>query len=129
MIKRLKTSTGVVAGLCALALGGSAIASAANTTPKPAAPAAETTTGPDIGSVQSGNQTAPDPAATTKSSTGAGPSTPENASENTSENTSENASENAVETSGESPANNDGPGGYADQAGNANADTQQQGQN
>jgi hypothetical protein len=113
MIKRLKTGTGLVAGLAALALGGSAIAGAATNTPTKTAPAAESTTGPDIGNVQSGDQTTPDVKGQAKA-----------AESSTSEATSESASE----TNGESASSSDGPGGYADPAGNANADTQQQGE-
>ena len=39
------------------------------------------------------------------------------------------APESNAESSGETAANNDGPGGHADEPGNPNADTQQQGQN
>jgi hypothetical protein len=65
MIKRLKTSTGVVAGVAALALGGSALASAATTT---STPKAEPIPARDADKLQSGSQTAPDPKA--KESTG-----------------------------------------------------------
>ncbi len=106
MIKRLKTSLGVVAGLAALSLGG-----AATGTAHPAVKHAtrEATQTRDTDQVQSGDQATPD--------IGGARSAEVPISETTSE------------TSGETPAANDGPGGYADQPGNPNADTQQQGQN
>ena len=108
MIKRLKTSTGVLAGIAALALGGSAIASAASSTTTPA-PTHESTTAPDRDNIQSGSQTTPDAKDTAA--------------------TAESAPDSNAESSGESVANNDGPGGHADAPGNPSADTQQQGQN
>jgi hypothetical protein len=127
MIKRFKTSLGVAAGLSALALGGSAIAGAASTAPTKAkpAPSHEVTT-PDTDNIQSGDQTTPDGTSKAKAKTirhGAKVgktevSVPENST-----------SETAGETSGETAPNNDGPGGWADEPGNPNADTQQQGQN
>lgn len=116
MIKRLKTSAGLVAGLAALSLGGGAIASAASssTQTKASVPAKhEATGGRDTDNVQSGDQTTPD----AKSK----------AAKEVADPTSETSSETTSESSRESAANNDGPGGYADPAGNAN--TQQQGQN
>jgi hypothetical protein len=126
MIKRLKTSLGVAAGLSALALGGSAIAGAASTSPTKAhpAPTQESTSAPDTDNIQSGDQTTPDSTATLKTIRNgtkvgkAESSTPESST-----------SEAAGESSGESAPNNDGPGGYADEPGNPNANTQQQGQN
>lgn len=58
MIKRLKTLSGVTASLAALALGGSAIASAAHHVVKPSHHAKTTTL--DTDSVQAGDQTSPD---------------------------------------------------------------------
>jgi len=109
-----------LAALAALAVGGSALASAAQhksntpakvhvataTTPAdPAGPAdvadpAESTSGPDTDTLQQGDQSAPDTAA---------------------ESASETAGESASET-----GPSDGPGGYADTT--DNADTQQQGE-
>ena len=110
MIKRLKTGLGVVAGLSALALGGSAIASAAGTTPTRAtnASAHESSAARDTDNVQQGNQTAPDRTRADR---------PESTNAETSS-----------ESSGETTRNSDGPGGYADEPGTLNADTQQQGQ-
>jgi hypothetical protein len=120
MRKRLKTIGGAAAALVALALGGSAIASATQGTPTsskanaaPAAVAPEKTTGPDIGNVQSGDQTTPD----TSSAKASAASTPESGS----------ATETSSETSAETPesgsatetsAASDGPGGHEDPAGN-----------
>jgi hypothetical protein len=60
MIKRLKTSVGVVAGLSALALGGPAMAGAATTTPAKASPKHESTTRPDRDKLQRGSKTTHD---------------------------------------------------------------------
>ncbi len=115
MIKRLKTSLGMVAGLAALSLGGAAIAGAAAGTAHPAVKHAKhhatraATQTRDTDQVQSGDQTTPD--------TGGATSAEALSTETTSE------------TSGESAAGNDGPGGHADEPGNPNANTQQQGQN
>ncbi|MDQ2895434.1 MAG: hypothetical protein M3Y09_07285 [Actinomycetota bacterium] len=112
MIKRLKTSLGMVAGLAALSLGGAAIAGAATGTAHPAVKHAkhhatrEATQTRDTDQVQSGDQTTPDTGGATSAEA---PST--------------------ETTSGESAAGNDGPGGHADEPGNPNANTQQQGQN
>jgi hypothetical protein len=94
--------TGLTAALAALALGGSAIATAAQGTASAAKRhAVEKTTGPDTDSIQSGDQTTPD----TKHAKKAGVASP---------------SETATETSGESSessAPSDGPGGHEDPAG------------
>ncbi len=104
MRARLTKFGAAVAALVALALGGSALASAGSGTPT--VPAAQTQTAADSGpNVQQGDQSAPD--------TGS-------ASEQAS-------SEASSESSSESSAASDGPGGYADTA--ANADTQQTGEN
>ncbi len=159
MIKRLKTSTGVVAGLAALALGGSAIASAAGGSPTKAK-TQESTTAPDTDNIQSGDQTSPDTKGTKSKESTTAPDTdniqsgdqtsPDTKGTGSKKSTVKNVgnlqtgsqttpdrgttSESSTsETSGESSAetapNNDGPGGYADEPGNPNADTQQQGQN
>jgi hypothetical protein len=109
MRKRLRTMTGVTAALAALALGGSAIASAAGgTTSASKAPAVERTTGPDTDSIQSGDQTSPD-------ATGAAKSASASASETASETSSEST---------ESSTPSDGPGGHEDPAG-VDAQTQE----
>jgi hypothetical protein len=116
MRKRLKTITGLTATLAALALGGSAIATAAHSTAsakKHAAAKRHTareTTGPDTDRVQSGNQTAPDVRG--RASSASGPETsateaPETSSEST-----------------ESSAPSDGPGGHEDPEG-VNSETQE----
>ena len=104
MRARLTKLTAALAALTALAVGGSAIASAGSKANPPAPPALtqtqqDVTSSVDGDNVQQGDQSAPD--------TGQAP-----------EASTEQASE-----SGRS----DGPGGYADS--NANADTQQQGEN
>jgi hypothetical protein len=145
MVKHVKKTVLGLAALVALALGGATLAQAggttANPTPAPAAmstareaPGVETAPGSDgpkghadeikavsatiaqkssatdADTVQSGDQSAPeipDPA---------GPS----------ESTQENR-ESAGETPGSETSGNDGPGGHADEPGNANADHQFQG--
>jgi hypothetical protein len=106
MRKRLTTMTGLTAALAALALGGSAIATAAQGTAKK--PAVEKTTGPDTDGIQSGDQTTPDTKAAGKA-----------ASVSPSESASESSSENS-----ESSAPSDGPGGHEDPAG-VDAETQE----
>ncbi len=104
MSNRLTKIGAALAAVAALAVGGSAIAGAAQKSapPKPAVSQIQEPLAPDTDNVQQGDQTAPD---------------------NTS--ASEQASESAGESASESDAS-DGPGGYADA--NANADTQQQGE-
>jgi hypothetical protein len=116
----------VTAGaLTALAFGGSTLANAASTPSKSAPqPAIEQTSGPDLDKVQSGDQTTPDVG---------------NASLRSASTSSSSASEApgvetapGSETAGEAPGSesstpSDGPGGHADDPGNASADNQYQG--
>ena len=104
MSNRLTKIGAALAAVAALAVGGSAIAGAAQKSapPKPAVSQSQEPLAPDTDNVQQGDQTAPDQASA-----------------------SEQASESAGESASESDAS-DGPGGYADA--NANADTQQQGE-
>jgi hypothetical protein len=106
--RAIKLMAGLTA-VGALAFGGSALAGAAGKTPpvNPPAPAVD---------VQQGDQTAPDAAGT--------------AAESSSESAaSESASESASsESASESATASDGPGGHADEPGNANADHQFQGE-
>ncbi len=104
MIKHGKKLLVVVGAITALAFGGAALSQAASTSspPAPNAPAAESPSVPDGDTAQSGDQSAPD---TTGSAEQPG-------------------SETAGETPGSEAANNDGPGGHADEPGNANADHQ-----
>jgi hypothetical protein len=112
MRNRVKTLSAAVAALAALALGGSAIASAtqhkAAHVKKHAAArtvAQEKTTGPDTDNIQSGDQTAPDsqPVKSTAAGTGSA--------------AGESSSETSSETAGESSTPSDGPGGHEDPAG------------
>jgi hypothetical protein len=117
MHKRVKTLTGVAAALAALALGGSAIATATQGTASANKHAAakkhtarERTTGPDTDRIQSGNQTAPDVRGKASAASGSETSTAE-----------------APETSSEvtnSSTPSDGPGGHEDPAG-VNSETQE----
>jgi hypothetical protein len=109
MRKRLRTLTGITAALAALALGGSAIATAAQgTTSSKKHTAAkkhmtrEKTT-PDTDRIQSGNQTAPDVRGKASSTSASETSTAE-------------ATETSAEST-ESSAPSDGPGGHEDPAG------------
>lgn len=150
MPKRIRNMTGVVAGLAALALGGSALAGAAQNAPVKAAnpPATqESTAGPDTDNVQSGDQTAPDMAssATAASESTSGPdtdnvqsgdqTTPDrargaSATKADAPTAGDQADSSAGETPGsESATGDDGPGGHADEPGNPNANNQSQGQN
>jgi hypothetical protein len=107
MTKRIQKLAMAVAALAALALGGAVFAQAQSS---PSA-APERTSAPDRDNVQSGNQTTPD-APTAKGA----------------RHVRHHAAE-SPETGAESesaPAN-DGPGGHADEPGNANADHQFQG--
>jgi hypothetical protein len=134
MFERLKSKTAVATTaslIAALGVGGVAIAqNSGNSTPAqkaspvvqvksqkasqkagPAAPkAAEDTSGTDTDTVQSGDQSTPD---TGSSSEAPGTETNDSSS---------------GEQSGSEVSNNDGPGGHADEPGNANADHQAEGQ-
>jgi hypothetical protein len=124
MRKRLKTITGAAAALTALALGGSAIASATQGTQssgvkhsvKPAATkSVESVAGPDTDSVQSGDQTSPDTTAA-KASSASAAETPGG----------ESSTETSSESSSESSTASDGPGGHEDPAGNVDYQSEAQ---
>ena len=104
MSNRLPKIGASLAAVAGLAVGGSAIAGAAQKSapPKPAVSQSQEPSAPDTDNVQQGNQMAPDNASA-----------------------SERASESAGESASESDPS-DGRGGYADA--NANADTQQEGE-
>ena len=109
--------TKLLAGLtavAALAFGGAALAGAASNPSPPASAPADT--------AQQGDQTAPDKEGATENAAEAPSSDKAEATEPT-ESSSESATESASEVAG-----NDGPGGHADEPGNANADHQFQGQ-
>lgn len=138
MTKRIQKLLIGVAALAALALGGSAFAGA-QSQPQPATPAAESTTGPDTDTMQSGDQTTPDKPATAskataaQSTTGADTDSVQSGDQSAAETPDKaGASESAdgAETPGsetESASGSDGPGGHADEPANANADHQAQG--
>lgn len=141
MTKRIKRLVMAVAALAALALGGAVFAQA-QTSPS-AAP--ERTSVPDRDTVQSGDQTSPDTLkraaaghvrrnAVRASSTSADPSgggTGQSGNQNTPDTgpATEAPGTESPETAGESETapGNDGPGGHADEPGQANADHQFQG--
>jgi len=108
MSNRLTKIGAAFAAVAALAVGGSAIAGAAQKSapPKPAVSQSQEPLAPDTDNVQQGDQTVPDQASASGQA-------------------GEASSESAGESASESDAS-DGPGGYADA--NANADTQQQGE-
>jgi hypothetical protein len=114
MRKRLKTTTGAVAALVALALGGSAIASATGTqgashkhaVKQTVAKSTEAVGGPDADNIQSGDQTSPD-AAGAKASSAPTPEAPG----------TESATETSSESTSESSSASDGPGGHEDPPG------------
>ena len=123
MTKRIMTVLAVLAGTAGLAAGGSAIAGAQQSSPPPAR-SAEPVGGPDTDNIQSRDQTAPDAqpvaahaAKTSGAKTAEAPGTEQSP-----------AAEQAGEQPGtESADGNDGPGGHADEPGNANADHQFEG--
>jgi hypothetical protein len=120
MTKRIQKLLLAIAALAALAVGGSTFAAAQNpapsTPPAPkSAPAPEPVGGPDTDNIQSGDQTTPDasgaqaePPGTEQSPASEQPGAPE-------------------APDSESAPNDDGPGGHADEPGNASADHQFQG--
>jgi cytoskeletal protein RodZ len=113
--------TKLLAGLtavAALAFGGAALAGAASNPSPPAPPPASA----PADTAQQGDQTAPDKEGATENAAEAPSSDKAEATEPT-ESSSESATESASEVAG-----NDGPGGHADEPGNANADHQFQGQ-
>jgi hypothetical protein len=110
VFKRILKGSGALAALGALALGGSAFASAQSSTTakQPAVKVhrtVEKTNASDMDNIQSGDQTTPDTGANAKASS------------------TETSTENAPENS----AASDGPGGHADPPG-ANVDHQATGQ-
>jgi hypothetical protein len=111
-LKRLKHTTGICAALAALGLGGAAIAGAAGSSPSKAS-APEVISQTDGDTVQSGDQTTTDTASGARAVTTAAGDTADAPEQSTTE----------------TPAASDGPGGHADEPGNAGASTEQQGQN
>jgi hypothetical protein len=111
--------------LAVLAFGGSALSQAGASSNHSAAKAkhvrvvkhkahaSELTTGRDGDTIQSGDQTTPDTAGSGQAAESTGSEAPDSSSS---------------ESSGSEVANNDGPGGHADEPGNANADHQFNGQ-
>ena len=114
MTKRIKKTIATVAALGALALGGAVFAQAQpgqGTATPPVQRASESATAPDNDNIQSGDQTTPDQPDTASSSTA-----------------SEKSSAEGEQPGTESAPNNDGPGGHADEPGNAGANYEFQGQ-
>jgi cytoskeletal protein RodZ len=116
MTKRIKKTIAAVAALGALALGGAVFAQAQSgqSTAAPSVQSAnESVKSPDTDSVQSGDQTTPDQPGTASVSASSA---------------SEQPSAENEQPGTESASNNDGPGGHADEPGNANANYEFQGQ-
>jgi hypothetical protein len=142
MTKRIQRLVVAVAALAALALGGAVFAQAQSS---PSAAAQERTTAPDRDNVQSGDQTTPDTkapavtharfhavrAASTTSTDPAGGGSGQSGSQSTPDTGSgtETTTAEKPETGAgsESASPSDGPGGHADEPGNASADHQFQG--
>ena len=105
MIRHGKKLLVSVGALGALALGGAALANAGSTPVKQdVQPAVEQTSGPDRDRIQSGDQSTPDTLGSAEQSESSG------------------------ETHGSEVPSNDGPGGHADEPGNASADHEFDGQ-
>ncbi len=112
MFRRIRTGVISLVALGALALGGSAFAGAVTPTKAPpAAPQSRET--PDKGESTSGKDT---------------DHVQNQAGDQVGQDTQDNGAEASREKpSSESAAGNDGPGGHADEPGNPNANTQQEG--
>ena len=118
MRRRLTKLLAGLTAVAALAFGGSALAGAASNPSPPAPPPASA----PADTAQQGDQTAPDKAGATENAAETSSSEKADAPE-----PAESSSESATESASEVPGN-DGPGGHADEPGNANADHQFQGQ-
>jgi hypothetical protein len=140
MTKRIQKLVAAVAALAALALGGAVVAQAQSS--QSAAP--ERISAPDRDNVQSGDQTTPDTAKPTAiraghrhvrvSNTsadptggGTGQSGDQSAPDSGSAGETPGAENPESGAGSESAPSSDGPGGHADEPGNANADHQFQG--
>jgi hypothetical protein len=130
MTKRIQRMFLAVAALAALAVGGSAIASAQQSGQSPA-PAQQSATslepvgGPDTDNIQSGDQTTPDTAGVSASASKSAATTAE--APGTEQPAASEQPGAAEQPGSETAANSDGPGGHADEPGNATADHQFQG--
>jgi hypothetical protein len=146
MTKRIKKTIAAVAALGALALGGAVFAQAQSgqsTAAPPAQSATESVTSPDTDNIQSGDQTTPDQPGAASASASESTTAPDNDSVQSGDQTtpdqpgtasvsassaSEPQSSETEQPGVESPSNNDGPGGHADEPGNASANYEFQGQ-
>jgi hypothetical protein len=131
MTKRIQRLFLAVAALGALAVGGSAIATAQQSgqTPAPvqqSAASSERVGGPDTDNIQSGDQTTPDTVGASAAASKAAAATTE--APGTEQSAASEQPGAAEQPGSESAANDDGPGGHADEPGNASADHQFQGQ-
>jgi cytoskeletal protein RodZ len=130
MTKRIQKVFVAVAALGALAVGGSAIATAQQPgqTPAPvqqSAASSEKVGGPDTDTIQSGDQTTPDTVGASASASQTAAGTAE--TPGTEQSPASEQPGAAEQPGSESAANSDGPGGHADEPGNATADHQFQG--
>jgi hypothetical protein len=145
MVKHMKKTVLGLAALVALALGGATLAQAGGTTAKPTpapaamstareAPGVETAPGSDgpkghadeikAASATIAQKSSATDADTVQSGDQSAPETPDTAG---SSETMQEKPESAGETPGSEISGSDGPGGHADEPGNANADHQFQG--
>ena len=135
MTKRIQRVFLALVALAALAVGGSAFASAKQSGPSPAparepAAAAEPVGGPDTDNIQSGDQTTPDTAgAGIKAAAAHGKAAAAEAEPPGTEQSPAGEHQGETEQPGaETAPDSDGPGGHADEPGNASADHQFEGQ-
>lgn len=118
MKHRIRNTVISLAALAALALGGSVFAQAQSGSSTPASPpSAESTTGPDTDTVQSGDQSGPDNGKADKGEK-ADTETKDPAAE--APDSASDPADSGTEASGtESAPGSDGPGGHADETGSA----------
>src|SRR3954454_7294530 len=134
MFERLKSKTAVATTaslVAALGVGGVALAqNSGNSTPaQNSSPAAKAAPAKKAAEVPGQESNAPDNSAQDTDNVQAGDQSTSGTNKETNDGSaSENASESAGEQSGSEVPCNDGPGGHADEPGNANADHQETGQ-
>jgi hypothetical protein len=135
MTRQFRKVAVAAASLTALASAGAVFAQAQSSPGAPEPAGMEQTTGPDTDNIQAGDQSTPDVAAARKAvhrATHARVHRQATAKVDTAQGTvPEQPGAENPEQSGEAPetaVDSDGPGGHADEPGNPNADTQQEGE-
>lgn len=133
MRARLTKLGAALAALAALAVGGSALATAAGNGSKPAPPAAASEQSAAKADAEVNDNAAEKPGTEAADGTKQADTDSlqvENGKDDATEQAAGNESETGSEAeSGSEVSGNDGPGGHADEPANPNADTQQEGQN